>query len=206
MVREKAPLNIIITGVGGQGNVLASQVVAMAAVESGLKVTVGETYGLSQRGGSVMSHVRISGNLRCGPLIPRGQAALILGFEPLEALRVLVEYGNSQTLVIMNNRPNYPLGVLAGEDEYPDLTLLKEEIRRLAGEVRILPATELAKQAGNVLATNMVMAGALAGSDVLPVPLPVFQTVMGNLFSGEILNINLKAFLLGVRAAGEGTS
>ncbi|MHB1125636.1 MAG: indolepyruvate oxidoreductase subunit beta [Bacillota bacterium] len=203
MERTKDPLNIIITGVGGQGNVLASQVVAMAAVESGLKASIGETYGLSQRGGSVISHVRISGVRQYGPLIPRGQASLILGFEPMETLRVLAEYGNSRTGVIMNNRPNYPLGVLAGDEEYPDLKRLLDEIRLLAGEVRIFPATELAKEAGNVLATNMVMAGALAGSGLLPVPVEIYMEVIGKLFSGEVLNVNLKAFLLGVQAGSK---
>src|SRR5665811_1291684 len=85
----KESVDIIIAGVGGQGNVLASQIYAAAAVEAGLKVAVGETYGAAQRGGSVVSHLRISEDCKYGPLIPRGRAEAIVGLEPLEALRAV---------------------------------------------------------------------------------------------------------------------
>ena len=78
MALDKDPLNLIITGVGGQGNVLASQIVASAGIKEGLFVTVGETYGASQRGGSVMSHVRFSATAQFGPLISEGQADIVV--------------------------------------------------------------------------------------------------------------------------------
>ena len=89
MALDKDPLNLIITGVGGQGNVLASQIVASAGIKEGLYVTVGETYGASQRGGAVMSHVRFSARAQCSPLISEGQADIVVGLEPVEALRVM---------------------------------------------------------------------------------------------------------------------
>jgi len=81
------PLNIVIAGVGGQGNVLASHIIGQGLMQKGFRVTLGETYGLSQRGGAVMSHIRISERERMGPLIPEGRAHLVLGLEPVEALR-----------------------------------------------------------------------------------------------------------------------
>ena len=114
------PLNLIITGVGGQGNVLASQIIGRAAVQTGLKVTIGETFGLSQRGGSVMSHVRLSREKHYGPVIPPNKSHIIVGLEPLEALRILMEFGNENTVFIVNSRPVYPLNVISGEAIYPD--------------------------------------------------------------------------------------
>lgn len=84
----KDPYNVIVTGVGGQGNVLASQLIGSVMVELGYKVTIGETYGASQRGGSVMSHLRISKNRQYGPLIPPKCADLVIALEPSEAARV----------------------------------------------------------------------------------------------------------------------
>ncbi|MCL6611629.1 MAG: 2-oxoacid:acceptor oxidoreductase family protein [Peptococcaceae bacterium] len=135
------PLNVIVTGVGGQGNVLASQVLAAAAVEAGYRVSIGETFGASQRGGSVMSHVRIGRDRTFGPLIPRGRASLIVGFEPLETLRILLDYGNPDTVVVMNDRPNYPIGCLLGEEKYPDPRLIVEAVGRLSARNHVLPAT-----------------------------------------------------------------
>src|SRR5512135_3720057 len=103
--------NLIITGVGGQGNVLSSQLIGQALVGKGFFVTIGETYGASQRGGSVMSHIRLSSRKQLSPLISRGQADVVLGLEPVEALRVLTVYGNRKTVVLTNTRPIYPVDV-----------------------------------------------------------------------------------------------
>ncbi|HUW64007.1 MAG TPA: indolepyruvate oxidoreductase subunit beta [Spirochaetia bacterium] len=198
--------NIIVTGVGGQGNVLASQVIATAAVESGFLVSVGETFGASQRGGSVMSHVRVSREEAYGPLIPRSRASVIIGFEPLETLRTLAVYGGSDTAVIMNRRPNYPLGVLLGDFTYPDVDRITEVIRANSRSLTVLEATELAVAAGLPVGTNMVMTGAFAGSGVLPIAAETYEAVLGGLFSGEMLASNLKAFRAGlgtVAAPGE---
>jgi indolepyruvate ferredoxin oxidoreductase beta subunit len=121
-------LNINVTGVGGQGNVLASQVIATAAVDSCYYVSLGETFGASQRGGSVSSHIRVSQVKPYGPLISRGEADFILGFEPLETLRTFIDYGNELSQIIMNVRPNYPLGVLLNEDKHPDISHLIDRL------------------------------------------------------------------------------
>ncbi|MDI6878401.1 MAG: indolepyruvate oxidoreductase subunit beta [Desulfitobacteriaceae bacterium] len=192
-------LNIIVTGVGGQGNVFASQIIATAAVESGYQVSVGETFGASQRGGSVMSHVRVSQE-KLGPLIPRGEADFILGFEPLETLRTFREYGSQKTQVIMNVRPNYPLGVLLNEDKYPDIPELTENIRANSERVWALAATDLAVSVGVPVGTNMVMTGAFVGTHILPIGLETYEAVLEGLFTGEILRLNLAAFQAGFKA------
>ena len=120
------PYNVIITGVGGQGNVLASKVLGNALVNKGLDVTVGETFGATQRGGSVMSHLRISAQSSWSPQIPKGMAHIVIALEPVEALRVLSVYGNPETLVITNDRPVYPVGVICGEMDYPEQADLRQ--------------------------------------------------------------------------------
>lgn len=191
------PLNIIITGVGGQGNVLASQMVSVAAAEAGYLVVVGETFGVSQRGGSVMSHVRISRQKSYGPLIPKGRAHVVVGFEPLEALRVMVDYACPDTVVIMNDRPNYPLGCLLGEVKYPDPYVVEEAVRKMVSRVHTLQATRLAQEAGSPLAANMVMTGALSGSGLLPFGREFFIKTIEMLFKDNVRELNLKAFDLG---------
>lgn len=204
MDKFREPLNVIVTGVGGQGNVLASQVLAAAAVEAGYRVSIGETFGASQRGGSVMSHVRISREKTYGPLIPRGRAHLIVGFEPLETLRILMDYGNPDTVVVMNDRPNYPIGCLLGEEKYPDPEKLVEAVSRLASRNHVLAATELAKEAGNAMAANMVLTGALSASGLLPFDSGCFTGVVDTLFSGEVRDLNVRAFRKGMEAVSPG--
>lgn len=193
-------LNIIVTGVGGQGNVLASQVIATAAVDIGYYVSVGETFGASQRGGSVASHIRVSQIEPYGPLIPRGEADFILGFEPLETLRTFKDYGNSMTQVIMNVRPNYPLGVLLNEDRYPDILGLTDSLRKQSKKLWDLEATEIAVGIGVPVGTNMVMTGAFAAVEALPIPLEIYEKVLKGMFDKELLKLNLAAFQAGVKA------
>jgi indolepyruvate ferredoxin oxidoreductase beta subunit len=201
MLAIQGLINIVITGVGGQGNVLASQVLAHAAAGQGFQVTVGETFGASQRGGSVMSHVRLGRQACLGPLIPRGRADIVLGLEPLETLRILREYGNPETMVLMNTRPVYPLGVLRGEMQYPSLEVLVEAIRRQSRQVQTIEASHLAIEAGNPVVANMVMVGALVGSRLIPLGEGDFNPVIAAQFKGEAASLNFKAFQMGLAAA-----
>ena len=160
MSLEKDPLNLIIAGVGGQGNILASQIVATAGIKERLYVTVSETYGASQRGGPVMSHVRLSAKEQCGPLIPEGEADIIVGLEPIEALRVIADYGNPGTRVIVSPRPIYPISVLSGQVDYPPVEEVIHKLGDLVAEVRVVKGIE---EGETGLATNVFMVGALAG-------------------------------------------
>lgn len=207
MAIKKDPINLIISGVGGQGNILASQLTATAAIAEGMFVSIGETYGASQRGGSVMSHVRFSREFQYGPLIPQGQADLVLGFEPLETLRVLVDYGHENTQVIFNPRPNYPISVLSGQQKYPPLTEIFGKIKGLAGSAKIVKATELAKELGALVAQNVVMVGALAASEFLPISIASFEKTIAEVFEDpQKREFNQKAFALGQRGYQEAES
>jgi indolepyruvate ferredoxin oxidoreductase beta subunit len=196
----KDPLNLIITGVGGQGNILISKLIGEAMLEEGYWVTIGETYGATQRGGSVASHVRISKNSQYGPIIPEAQADIILGLEPVESLRMLGLYGNPKTSVITNVRPVHPMAVAIGEVEYPSLEIIKQGIHELSQEAWYLDASEIAIGLGAPLLTNMVMAGALIGSGLTPLGKEKFERQLNMNFKNDKLSLNLKAFTLGVSA------
>lgn len=197
---RKDPLNLIIAGVGGQGNITASQVIAQAALLEGLLPTIGETYGVSQRGGSVMSHVRLTAGKALGPLIPKGEADILLGFEPLESLQVAVEFGRPDIRVLCNPRPIYPIGVLAGDDHYPAVEKILEVLRRHIPYLGMVAATELAQQAGDIRSMNLVMVGALAASGLLPMKRGSFEEALSGLFQGPVLEVNRSAFEKGFLA------
>lgn len=197
----KDPLNIIICGVGGQGNILASELLASALVEKGYYTTVGETYGASQRGGSVMSHVRVSSTHQYGPLISFKEADIIVGFEPIETLRVARDYANRGSLVIFDPRPNYPLGVLIGESVYPEINAIEKELKLLCGGVQIVDATQIAIQAGNPQAANITIMGALTARLEVPLDLADYYEILKTRFSGKVLELNEMVFKLGYETA-----
>jgi indolepyruvate ferredoxin oxidoreductase beta subunit len=199
MTLDKDLLNIIITGVGGQGNVVASRIFASAAVQEGFYVSVGETYGAAQRGGAVMSHVRLSEETQYGPLTPEGRAHIILGFEPVESLRTIGSFGNEKTKVIVNPRQVYSIDVLSGASKYPEVDEVLKAIKELVYSVHVVEATELAKKAGDPIMQNIVMVGCLAGSGFTPVKVETLREVIKENFAKRYPEANLKAFELGLR-------
>lgn len=200
MAISKDPLNLIICGVGGQGNVLISSIIASALNKKNYYVTVGDTFGAAQRGGAVFSSLRISPNKYYGPLIPEGTAHLILGLEPLETLRLLVKYGNPEIVCITNTYAVYPVGVMANQLEYPDSEELEDKIRGLSKSAWFLNATEMALEMGAQIAMNVVMAGALIGSNQLPLEKKDVEEVLRETFSPERMELNLKALEMGFNA------
>lgn len=196
----KDPYNIVITGVGGQGNVMASRVLANMLVGIGCKVTIGETFGMSQRGGSVMSHIRVSAATVWSPQIPKGKADLIVAIEPVEALRVLADYGNPAVKVLVNMRPIYPVGVITGEAEYPAPEKIREAVKSLSAMSCFLDATDEAVKLGNPILGNIVMIGAVVGLGVLPVNREIFETVIREGMPALRVEANLRAFVIGAMA------
>jgi len=197
-VLEKDPINLIITGVGGQGNVLISRLIGEALVASGYYVTVGETYGASQRGGAVSSHVRISKEAQYGAITPAGLADIILGLEPMEALRILGAFGAPQTFVATNTRPIHTMAVATGEAEYPSLDNVKKAIGELSKNAWYIDASEIAISLGVPLIANMVMLGALVGLGLLPLSRDEMEKQLSSSFRGERLTLNRKAFAMGI--------
>ncbi len=188
------PFNLIITGVGGQGNVLASRVVGNMLMGQDLYVTIGETFGASQRGGSVMSHLRISGDSNFSPQIPKGKAHIVVALEPTEALRVLRDYGNPDVKVICNMRPIHAVGVISGETEYPSHDDLKKWIQKLSTKAWFVNATDEAMKLGNPIFGNIMLVGALAATGMLPLDREGFEKVISRIMPATKVEINLTAF------------
>ena len=193
----KDPYNIIITGVGGQGNVRASRVLSNMLIRKGYYITIGETFGASQRGGSVMSHIRVSNRSVWSPQISNGRADMIVSLEPIEAIRVLTHYGNLKVKVLTNTRSIYPVGVIAGESDYPSEEAIKVSIRELSSIAWFIDATGEAIKLGDPILGNIIMIGAVSGIGELPLSREEFKEVISENFSESKLDINLKAFDMG---------
>lgn len=191
------PYNLIIAGVGGQGNVLASRMVGDMLARLGFYVTIGETFGASQRGGSVMSHLRISAKSTFSPQMPKRRAHMIVALEPTEAIRVLRDYGNPEVGVLCNTRPIHSIGVISGEQTYPDLKEIREWIRELSLSSWFIDATEEALKLGNPILSNIISVGALAATKVLPLDRECFESVLLRKMSPDKIAVNLEAFDIG---------
>ena len=193
-------VNLVVCGTGGQGNVLLSRFLARAFVKKGYYATIGETFGMSQRGGAVMSHVRISKEKQYGPLIPEGQGHVILSLEPMETIRVLGDYGNPSIAVISNIRPVYPVMSITGEKDYPDLEEVKKVIGEMSGKCWFLDATQISLDMGNIILTNMIMMGALAESKVVDLTESDLRGIVEETFSGDVAQTNISAVSRGMQA------
>src|SRR4030043_983430 len=194
MLLSKDPFNVIIGGVGGQGNVLASQILGEMLVSKGYVITIGETYGASQRGGAVMSHLRVSTRDQFSPLIPEGQCDLLVALEPVEGLRILDYYGNPRVMSLLNTRPIHPMDVISGNAAYPEVSEVIAKIKELSRRVWTLNATEVALEMGDPIFSNIVMLGALCAIEVLPINQHGFESIIRDLLPSRLLEENLKAF------------
>lgn len=191
----KDPYNIIIAGVGGQGNVTASRILGRMLVNQYM-ITIGETFGASQRGGPVTSHIRVSRTSTWSPQIPAKGADLVIAFEPAEAERVLQEYGNKNTFCVINTRPVYPVGAV-DDYQYPTLQTIKDAVAVITGHTWFLDATDKAiKILHKPILQNIIMLGAVAGLDVLPIDITRFSQVIPHFFPDQV-DINVKAFEIG---------
>jgi len=195
---EFDPFNLIITGVGGQGNVMASRVLGNILSKKGYTITIGETFGASQRGGSVMSHLRISSASCFSPQIAKNQAHMIIALEPTEALRVLANYGNEEVKVLCNKRPIHSVGVISGEQNYPELSQIMEWVHELSGQAWFIDATDQAlKKMKNPIFGNIILLGALAATDSVPFNREDFEEVITESMPKDKIKINMIAYDMG---------
>jgi indolepyruvate ferredoxin oxidoreductase, beta subunit len=194
-------MNIIITGVGGQGVVLMSEILGNAAVREGLKVLGSEVLGMSQRGGSVFSNIRL-GDAIYAPLTPDGKCDLLCALEPSEALRNVQYLGRTST-VIMNTRKLIPATVSLGQSTYPDLKEIEKKLRSAVGRLVTVDALKLAEKAGSRQSVNVVMLGTLFGSGEMPIKTETAKALIRERFPSKVAEINIKAFELGCDALGE---
>ncbi len=197
MAIQADPINLVISGVGGQGNILLSRLIGRSLLKKGYFVTVGETLGVAQRGGAVMSNVRVSEKMPLGSLIPEAKAHVILSLEPLETLRMLVKYGNPKVVTVTNFHPLFPIDVLSGKAQYPDYDALRQAITGLSETAWFLNATDMGLKLGTPIVANVIMLGALIGIDLLPLTNEDIEAEIKTTFSGDRAKLNLKAFSIG---------
>jgi len=183
--------DLLFAGVGGQGVLLASEVISALAMNLGWDVKKSEIHGMAQRGGSVVSHVRISETQVFSPTIPLGTATHLVSFEELETLRYL-DHMSPEGLVIMNTQRVNPMTVLAGEATYPEnaAQLIRDRLRLIE-----VDGVALAQKAGSAKAVNTVLLGVL--SRYLPFQEDVWITTFKEVVPAKILDLNLEAFRLG---------
>lgn len=188
-------LNIVIAGVGGQGVLMASKVLAECALVSGLDVKQNEVHGMAQRGGSVISFVRI-GEKVYSPVVMPGTADILISFEPLEALRY-IHYLKPGGRQIYSKVTINPSTVAAGLATYPND--VEEQIARICGHAQGIEALSIAKEAGNAKAVNMVMVGSVMQN--LPFKPEVIKNVVREVSKEKGADVNIRALEGGAAAA-----
>jgi indolepyruvate ferredoxin oxidoreductase, beta subunit len=191
-------LRIFLTGVGGQGTLLASRLIGEAALAAGFEPLVSETHGMAQRGGIVVSTV-VLGDLK-SPIISPGEADALLGFEALEAFRAL-DRCHAGTLVIANTGVIPPYTVAIGKAQYPPPERLVALMGEAMDAVLAFDANAVARQAGSPLAVNMVLLGALAATDYLPFSQDLLLEMIRSRTNPKFLDANLAAFQGGAEIA-----
>jgi len=192
-------LNFLICGVGGQGTVVASDIVAEVGLKAGYHVKKSDVLGLAVRGGSVISHVRWNKEEIHAPMVGTGEIDIMVAFEPLEGLRRLIFMKDSGT-VVLNTQKIPPVSVNIGKEEYPK----EEEIfARIKGEVRelyLVDALKTALELGNSRVTNTVLIGFL--STLLQIPPEFWRDAVRQFVAPKYLEVNLKAFEAGREMGG----
>lgn len=191
---ENDSFDLLIVGVGGQGTILASNIIGEACILEGRNVRSAETHGMAQRGGSVETHIRIDG--RYGPLVPTGAADMIISFDLLEALRYRHFLKPSGTVVSAEGIV-VPISAFQNNLEIPSADWIKEQMSDI--KLIMVDAGKLAKDAGSILSQNVVMLGAAA--KILPLKKESLLKAVEELVPKKTVEINKKAFLLGYESA-----
>jgi indolepyruvate ferredoxin oxidoreductase, beta subunit len=184
-------LDLLITGVGGQGAILASDIIGKAAVTEGLPIRAAETHGMAQRGGSVVNHIRVGNDY--GSMIPKKGADILLALEPMEAVRYL-DFLKDGGIVIVNTQPIIPVTVTSGLTKYPEVSEILDFLSQKY-IVKAFNADEVAFEAGNRLAMNVVMVGAVSG--YLPISKEILLESVKALVPQKTVEVNIRAFEMG---------
>ena len=182
--------DIILAGVGGQGVLSLAAIIATGAMKDGLQVRQSEVHGMAQRGGAVLSHMRISDKEIASDLVAKGTASLIISMEPLEVERY-VDFLSPDGSIVTASEPviNIP--------NYPELDSIFDKLKKYP-DIKIVDSLALAKEAGSSRAANMVIIGAASGK--LPVKAETLKEAISDLFLSkgqDVVDSNIKAFELG---------
>ena len=187
----KRVTNVLLVGVGGQGTILASELLARVLMDAGFEVKKSEVHGMAQRGGRVVSHVRF-GPTVYSPLIVRGEADILVGFEMAETFRSL-EWLTPGARVIAENKAILPYTSLVGRSPYPFDAL--DRVRDAGFDLTVVEGEELALRTGEKMTANIVLMGVLARH--LPVERSVWEDTIRKNMPEKLVDMNLKAFELG---------
>ncbi len=193
---SEGTLNIYVSGVGGFGIGSVTRILTVASEMTGKQVAGSETHGLAQRGGVVVSTLRIGENIMGSPLIINGTADIVVALEPLEALRAMPVLKRGGT-VIYNTTSFQPLSVRLEQERYPTLEEIEAELRKVTDNVIPLDASAKAKELGLSQAANVVLLGALVGREALPFDMEVMKRAVEQSTPQRFLDANLKALKAG---------
>ena len=188
----------LLCGVGGQGVVLASKLIAYAAMEKGMDVRTSETIGMSQRGGSVVSHVRIGKDIH-SPMIPKKSADVILAFEPAEAVRNL-SYLKEDGVVVVNKKPVKPVTATLSDSGYNGEEMM-EYLRQHVDRLYIVDGESICRAAGSPKVLNVALLGVALKSGVLDISLENMNTELAKHVKPVFVAMNQKALALGADVA-----
>ena len=191
-----APINVVLAGVGGQGILLASEIVARAAMAAGFDVKTNEVHGMAQRGGSVIGQIRFGREVH-SPLVAVGTACVLASLERIEALRY-AEYLAPDGFAVVSSQMVAPLSVSSGQAQYP--ADAEARLRRVFPRLLYLDAVQLAGQAGNVRTSNMIIVGAL--STGLDLSVAAWHQAIRESVKDKYVEVNLRAFAVGAAQAG----
>ncbi|NMA67577.1 MAG: indolepyruvate oxidoreductase subunit beta [Clostridiaceae bacterium] len=183
--------SIMIVGVGGQGTLLTSRILGDVAVNLGLDVKVSEVHGMSQRGGSVVTYVKM-GEKIYSPTVEKNEADILLCFEQLEALR-WIDYVKKDGAVIINTQKIDPMPVIIGNSEYPQNII--EKIKEEYSQTISVPALDMAKACGNIKAVNVVMIGVMAKRT--EIDKEIWLNAIKKTVKPQFVDMNIKAFNMG---------
>jgi indolepyruvate ferredoxin oxidoreductase beta subunit len=190
------PYDLLVTGVGGQGTVVASDILAAVGLAAGYDVKKSDVLGLAVRGGSVISHVRWAEHVH-SPIVPEGRVDVLIAFELLEGLRWLDQMRPEGTILI-NQQRIFPVVVSAGLAEYPTRADTEAALLRAAQQVHVVPGLDLAQEVGNTRTLNIVLLGAFSG--LVDISSDLWIDVIKKRVPAKVVEMNLEAFRRGREA------
>jgi indolepyruvate ferredoxin oxidoreductase beta subunit len=199
---KKSKMDLILTGVGGQGILLGAELLGKASLKAGKGVWVSEIHGMAQRGGIVTTSLRIGDVF--SPSIADGSADVILSMEPVEALRQLKKL-SKVGIIVTDQNPVIPFEVTLGNSNYPPLAKVFEELANHSKKLIKIDTLTLAKKAGSPITRNVVLLGTLAGAKVLPFDRDFLIQAIKERFPPKLIKQNMKAFDLGFEVVNEGS-
>ncbi|MEM3708224.1 MAG: indolepyruvate oxidoreductase subunit beta [Nitrososphaerales archaeon] len=192
--------NIIISGIGGQGVLTLTNIIAWSALKEGFDTKASELHGLAQRGGAIACHVRF-GEKVYSPLVLEGKADLIFSLEPLEALRYCYFGSKIRTIFLVNTHKLIPISVFINKEEYPSLDYIVNALKNYSSKVILIDASEMVKKAiGDIVMANIYMLGYACAKSLIPLKRESILDAIEEVIPQKYLELNRKVFNLGFSA------